>query len=154
MQIASVDTKAGVAICCAPSRMAAMSPFPGLEEHLDHADATQGLRFDAPDIIDGARGHILTVGGDTCGHVVRGEAAILSEDSDGRNIDRGEDVRRHVRPIPSALYPEVLSPTPRLCSAPPLGSAAINSCVVRMAWAQVGPFRACAACIISRVNAA
>src|SRR5713101_6938618 len=30
MQIASVDTKAGVAICCAPSRMAAMSPFPWL----------------------------------------------------------------------------------------------------------------------------
>src|SRR2546428_6268071 len=95
MQIASVDTKAGVAICCAPSRMAAMSPFPGLEEHLDHADATQGLRFDAPDIIDGARGHILTVGGDTCGHVVRGEAAILPEDGDDRNIDRGEDIRRH-----------------------------------------------------------
>src|SRR2546422_4048097 len=30
MQIARVDTKAGVAICCAASRMAAMSPFPWL----------------------------------------------------------------------------------------------------------------------------
>src|SRR5262249_28735394 len=44
---------------------------------------------------DGARGHIFTVGGDAFSHVVRGEAAILPEDGDDRNIDRGEDVRRH-----------------------------------------------------------
>src|SRR5712691_3560251 len=45
--------------------------------------------------MDRARGHILTVGGDAFSHVVRGEAAILPEDGNDRNIDRGEDVRRH-----------------------------------------------------------
>src|SRR4029450_13784342 len=67
---------------------------PWLGEHLDHADATQGLRFDGADVIDGTRGYILTVGGDTFGHVVRGEASILPEDGNDRNVDSGEDVSR------------------------------------------------------------
>ena len=68
-----------------------------LEEDLDDGDAGERLRLDVLDVVDGGRQRALVAGDDAVGHLGRGEAAVVPDDADDRDVDVREDVGR--RPL-------------------------------------------------------
>jgi hypothetical protein len=82
------------AVICA---MAVAMRDVGLEINLHHPNAHQRLRFNVVDIVDRGGQRALSQGDDAVGHIHRGEALILPNDADHRNIDVGENVDRGIQ---------------------------------------------------------
>ena len=65
-----------------------------LQEHLHDRDAGQRRRFDVLDVVDGRRQDPLMHRRDAVRHLGRGEAAVIPDDADHGNVDRGQHVDR------------------------------------------------------------
>ena len=66
----------------------------GLEENLFDRDAGQRLALDVADVADARADRVLAVGGDALLHLLRGQAGVLPDDGDDRDVDRRENVLR------------------------------------------------------------
>ncbi|ARF88207.1 uncharacterized protein BCN122_II1464 [Burkholderia cenocepacia] len=65
-----------------------------LQEHLHDRDAGQRRRFDVLDVVDGRRQHPFMHGRDAVRHLRRGEAVVIPDHADHRDVDRGQHVDR------------------------------------------------------------
>jgi len=68
-----------------------------LEEDLDDRDAGERRRLDVLDIAHRGGEPALVLGRDALPHLLRGEAVVVPDDADDRDVDLGKDVRRHAR---------------------------------------------------------
>ena len=68
----------------------------GWKNTLMTRDAGERLRLDVLDVADGGGQAALALAGDALAHLLRRQAVVVPDDADHRDVDLGEDVRRHV----------------------------------------------------------